>query len=222
MTEITQDNIDLQIREVSHEIRNHLSICDMYSQIIKRNLEKEGIENSSISNALDCIQKSIQIISANVLDLRSMNSNCSEKMDFKTTVLRGAELAKAYITDKDITFDIFIKHTADICVDENRFISCIVNIIKNGIEAIEIRGKIKLYGEIKGNNAFLTISNDGKPIAQSKQSEIFANGFTTKQHGCGLGLFICKQYLESQHASIELVKSTCSQTTFEISIPIVK
>ena len=42
------ETINNQIRYVSHEIRNHLSICDMYSQIIKKNLEKEGILNNSI------------------------------------------------------------------------------------------------------------------------------------------------------------------------------
>ena len=45
---ITDENLKLQIRCVSHEIRNHLSICDMYSQIIRKNLEKSKIENPSI------------------------------------------------------------------------------------------------------------------------------------------------------------------------------
>ena len=71
--ELSIDELNQQIRCVSHEIRNHLSICDMYSQIIKRNLEKEGISNNSIKNAIDCIQKSIQIIGANLLDLKSLN-----------------------------------------------------------------------------------------------------------------------------------------------------
>ena len=69
--ELTIEDLNQQIRCVSHEIRNHLSICDMYSQIIKRNLEKDGVNNSSIENALNCIQKSIQIIGTNLLDLKS-------------------------------------------------------------------------------------------------------------------------------------------------------
>ena len=36
MTEqLTPETLNQQIRCVSHEIRNHLSICDMYSQVIK-------------------------------------------------------------------------------------------------------------------------------------------------------------------------------------------
>ncbi len=221
MTEqLTQKNIDLQIRQVSHEIRNHLSICDMYTQIIKRNLEKEGINNDSINNAIDCIQKSVQIIGSNILDLKSINTNSAMIMDFKTTVLKGVELSKAYVCDKNIEFDVFIKNSANIFIDENRFLSCIVNIIKNGIEAIEIKGKIGIFGEIKGNHAILILTNNGKPIPPNKQEEIFTQGFTTKQTGSGLGLYICKKYLETQNATLNLAKSTKTETKFEITIPI--
>ena len=223
MTELlTEKELNLQIRCVSHEIRNHLSICDMYSQIIKKNLEKDGIKNSSIENALECIQKSVQIINANILDLKSLNTTAPQIIDFKSIVENGANLAKAYITDKDIQFEVFVKNTSNIYIDENRLLACIVNIIKNGIESIEIKGNIEILAEVKNNTAILKISNDGKPIPKDKQKYIFNQGYTTKKNGCGLGLAICKQYLESQGATLELIKSAKSQTTFEFKIPILK
>lgn len=223
MTELlTEKELNLQIRCVSHEIRNHLSICDMYSQIIKKNLEKDGIKNPSIENALECIQKSVQIINANILDLKSLNTTAPQIIDFKSIVENGANLAKAYITDKDIQFEVFVKNTSNIYIDENRLLACIVNIIKNGIESIEIKGNIEILAEVKNNTAILKISNDGKPIPKDKQKYIFNQGYTTKKNGCGLGLAICKQYLESQGATLELIKSTKSQTTFEFKIPILK
>ncbi len=223
MTELlTEKELNLQIRCVSHEIRNHLSICDMYSQIIKKNLEKDGIKNPSIENALECIQKSVQIINANILDLKSLNAATPHIIDFKSIVENGANLAKAYITDKDIQFEVFVKNTSNIYIDENRLLACIVNIIKNGIESIEIKGNIEILAEVKNNTAILKISNDGKPIPKDKQKYIFNQGYTTKKNGCGLGLAICKQYLESQGATLELIKSAKSQTTFEFKIPILK
>lgn len=223
MTELlTEKELNLQIRCVSHEIRNHLSICDMYSQIIKKNLEKDGIKNPSIENALECIQKSVQIINANILDLKSLNTTAPQIIDFKSIVENGANLAKAYITDKDIQIEVFVKNTSNIYIDENRLLACIVNIIKNGIESIEIKGNIEILAEVKNNTAILKISNDGKPIPKDKQKYIFNQGYTTKKNGCGLGLAICKQYLESQGATLELIKSAKSQTTFEFKIPILK
>lgn len=221
-TQISQDELQNQIRCVSHEIRNHLSICDMYSQIIKKNLEKSGIKNASINNALECTQKSVQIIGSNLLELKSLNSTPEQVADFHNIISRGIEMSKAYIIDKEIIFDVFIKNTTNILVDENRFLAVLVNIIKNGIEAIEIRGKIEILAEVKNGIGIIKISNDGKPIPKEKQNDIFTQGYTTKNNGCGLGLAICKKYLQDQNAELELTKSTKNQTTFEIRISALK
>lgn len=220
MTEqvLTEENIKEQIRYVSHEIRNHLSICDMYSQIIKKTLEKSGIENPSLNNAINCIQQSVKIIGTNLLDLKSINSNTIRIYDFETILHKGFEMSKAYTCEKNIEFEIFVKNSANIMVDENKFLAVIVNIIKNGIEAIEIKGKISLIAEIKDNKGIIRISNDGKPISKEKQHNIFECGYTTKKTGSGLGLAICKKYLTEQNATIELKKSVKGQTTFEIVI----
>lgn len=221
MTEtLTIEEYKQQIKCVSHEIRNHLSICDMYSQILKKNLEKNGIVNASIENAINCIQQSIKIIGTNLLELKSLNANCTQILDFKKIIETGIEMSKSYAYDKNIEFEIFIKNTAFIKADENRLLSCIVNIIKNGIEAIEIKGKISILAEIKDNCGIIKISNNGKIIPKEKQETIFEQGYTTKKTGSGLGLAICKRYLDEQNATFELTKSTKSQTTFEIRIPI--
>ncbi len=214
-TEISQ-----QIRFVSHEIRNHLSVCDMYSQILKKHMVKDGYSNSSVEDAINYIQKSLQIISMNVADLKSININKQSLLDFKTCVEQAFEMSKAYIEDKHIETEIFIKNSAMIKIDENRLTSCIVNIIKNAIEAIELKGKISVIGGIKDNFAVLKISNNGKPIPTDKQGKIFDCGYTSKQSGSGCGLNICKKYLNSQNADLELVKSNKSETVFKIKIPV--
>ena len=220
--ELSIDELNSQIRCVSHEIRNHLSICDMYSQIIKRNLEKNGISNSSIENALDCIQKSIQIITTNLLDLKSLNQNTPQILDFSNIITKAANLAKAYIIDKDIEFEIFVKNSANIYIDENKFLACLVNIIKNGIESIEGKGKIEVLAEVKESTGIIKLSNNGKPIPKDKQKQIFNQGYTTKKTGCGIGLALCKSFLEKSNATLTLTQSTKVKTTFEIKIPISK
>ena len=218
--ELTIEDLNQQIRCVSHEIRNHLSICDMYSQIIKRNLEKEGITNNSIENALDCIQKSIQIIGTNLLELKSLNQNTPQVIDFSKIITKGANLAKAYVIDKDIEFEIFVKNTDYIYIDENKFLACIVNILKNGIESIEGKGTIEVLAEIKENFGIIKLSNNGKPIPKDKQQQIFKQGYTTKTSGCGIGLALCKNFLESSGATLTLTQSTKAKTTFEIKVPV--
>jgi len=190
----------------------------MYSQIIRKNYEKSDIINESVENAINCIQQSIKIISSNLLELKSINPCSMQILDFEQIVKKGVEMSKIYAAEKNIEFETIIKNSGKIEADENRLLACIVNIIKNGIEAIEIKGKISVIGEMKEQNAVIKITNDGKPISKDKQQTIFTTGYTTKKTGCGIGLALCKRYLNEQNGEIELVKSGKGQTSFEIRL----
>lgn len=74
--------------------------------------------------------------------------------------------------------------------------------------------------EVKENFATIKIGNNGKTIPKEKQKDIFKQGYTTKKNGCGIGLALCKNFLESQKATITLAKSTKAITQFEIKIPV--
>ena len=219
------NNTDLvyeQSRCVAHEIRNHLSICEIYTQIIKRNLEQEGVENQSIDNALNCISKSLKIMCNSLIDLKSLNNIEQKECDIKAILEEGIKLSSVYIHDKEIKITADIKTNAKVFIDENKFLACIVNIIKNAIEAIDKKGKINVSLEIKSNNVHIKISNNGEPISALKQEEIFKEGYTTKPTGSGLGLHICSDNLKAQDAILRLNKSNAEITEFEIIVPVYK
>lgn len=215
------DLIKEQSRCIAHEMRNHISICELYTQIIKKNLEKEGIQNTSLNNALNCINKSLKIMSNSLLDLKSLDNFNLKKVNIKKVLEEGIKLATAYISDKKIKITSNINIDAEVFIDENKFLACIVNIIKNAIEAIKKEGKINVSLEIEGDYVHIKISNDGEPISQEKQKSIFEEGFTTKPTGSGLGLHICANNLKAQNATLKLAKSTTEITEFEIILPIV-
>lgn len=214
------DLIKEQSRCIAHEMRNHISICELYTQIIKKNLEKEGIQNTSLNNALNCINKSLKIMSNSLLDLKSLDNFNLKKANIKKVLEEGIKLATAYISDKKIKITSNINIDAEVFIDENKFLACIVNIIKNAIEAIKKEGEINVSLEIEGDYIHIKISNDGEPISQEKQKSIFEEGFTTKPTGSGLGLHICANNLKAQNATLKLTKSTTEITEFEIILPI--
>lgn len=219
------NNTDLvyeQSRCVAHEIRNHLSICEIYTQIIKRNLEQEGVENQSIDNALNCISKSLKIMCNSLIDLKSLNNIEQKECDIKAILEEGIKLSSVYIHDKEIKITADIKTNAKVYIDENKFLACIVNIIKNAIEAIDKKGEINVSLEIRSNNVHIKISNNGEPISALKQEEIFKEGYTTKPTGSGLGLHICSDNLKAQDAILRLNKSNAEITEFEIIVPVYK
>lgn len=211
--------ISEQSRCIAHEIRNHISICELYTRIIKKNLENEGIENASIDNAIKCITKSLKIMNNSLLDLKSLNKFSPEICDIQAVLQEGINLSTVYIGDKDIKINFDAKDTAPVFIDENKFLACVVNIIKNAIEAINEKGRINIQLKIQ-DKVVIKISNNGEQIKNPQ--EIFNVGFTTKQTGSGLGLHICANNLQAQNAELKLTQSTPEITEFEITLPVYK
>ena len=211
-----------QSRCIAHEIRNQISICELYTQIIKKNLEKNGIENQSLNNAVKCITKSLKIMSNNLVDLKSLGNFSPKILNIKDVLIQSINLSTVYISDKNIEIKTEFNKDANVFIDENKFLACIINIIKNATEAIREKGEINISLDTDLEFVYIKISNNGDAISEEKQKEIFNEGFTTKSTGSGLGLFICAKNLKAQNATLKLNQSNTQITEFEIVLPIYK
>lgn len=207
---------------IAHEMRNLLSICNLYSNIIEKQEHKIIFENKdvekSIKNARDCIKKSLKMTGNLLLDFKSLNNIDLKVYDLNEMVNSGIELAQIYSNNKVITFKKEIANTTEILVDETKFLTVLINLIKNAVENIEEKGEISIKTEVLEENAKITITNTGKPIGQEVQEKIFEEGFTTKASGSGFGLAICRKTLEEQFAQLNLIKSDATSTEFEVTV----
>lgn len=205
-------------RYISHEIKNQLSICDLYSGIIKRYTKNNEINDDTINHSIECIDKSVKISSRILQQLKSLNSK--ELQLFKTNRLveTAAELSQVYLDNKNIKFIVENNVEEEIFVDEILFISTIINLVKNASEAFEDfeseSNQIKISTKIVNDNVSIQVANNAKPITEPEK--IFEEGMTTKSTGSGLGLYICKRNIEDQCGQLSLLKSDEDSTIFEI------
>jgi signal transduction histidine kinase len=82
---------------------------------------------------------------------------------------------------------------------------------------------VSIRTEIVENQAFISISDNGKGMTEEVKSRIFDHLFTTKGvgKGTGLGLAIARQIVEDKHNGKLSVESQIGQgTTFSILLPI--
>lgn len=207
---------------IAHEMRNLLSICNLYSTIIDKQAAeieiKDEAAKKSILNARDCIRKSMMMTGNLLLDFKSLNKIDLKEHDLNEVIKVGVDLAQIYAKDKKIKFTINKIESVKILVDENKFLSVLINLIKNAVESIEQEGEIKIKTQIQENSVKITVANNGNPIPKEIQNKIFEEGFSTKASGSGLGLVICKKTLEEQYAKLELLKSDKDSTEFEITV----
>lgn len=100
------------------------------------------------------------------------------------------------------------------------------NLLKNAVNAIEGKGKIKV--EISANKikkqVFIDVTDTGKGIPRSKFETVFQPGYTTRKRGWGLGLSLTKRMIENYHDGQIFVRDSelGKGTTFRIVLKNIK
>ena len=217
---------DVNTRAVAHEIRNQLSICDLYTEVLKRYCRKNEIADGTITNALDCLTRAYKMANNVLIALKSTEVNDLKPHSLKALICTAENLTKVYFECKNIKY--IVENSVDemILADEDKFIAVLINLVKNAVEAFGIEeenlkdGKyIKIKTEKSGDFALVRVSNNAGKINDS--NKIFEAGYTTKTGGSGLGLMICKKSLEEQLGQLTLEHTDDDYTEFVIKIGLV-
>ncbi len=212
------------VREISHEVKNQLSICDLYSEIIKKYCAKNEIQDETILNATNNITRAIKMANNSLLALKSTQAKQIKPCSIKDIVSVAEDLTKVYFECKNIEYIVDNKLNLKIMADENALVSVLVNLVKNAVEAFNTEevlenGKyIKIKVEKRGEFVAIRVINNASKI--ENPDLIFEKGVTTKATGSGLGLSICKKSIEEQMGQIKLDHSNDKDTEFLIKFGI--
>ena len=216
-------------RAIAHEIKNQLSICDLYTEIIRKYCKKNNIEAETIENALNCLNRSVKMASSSLVALKANDNLDLRPHNLKSIIDNAVDLTKVYFECKNIEYSIENDLDKEILVDENRFVAALINLVKNAVEAFgedanndkngENGKYIKIKVEEDDNSALIKIRNNAERITQPDM--IFEEGFTTKRTGSGMGLSICKKSIEEQAGLLKLAHSGDDYTEFVIKIGLV-
>lgn len=105
-------------------------------------------------------------------------------------------------------------------LNEPLFHWVIENLCKNGIDAMEGKGKITIDFFEENNRTIVEVTDTGKGIPSNKRSEVFQPGFTSKERGWGLGLSLSKRIIKEYHNGKIFVKRSevDKGTTFRIEL----
>jgi C4-dicarboxylate-specific signal transduction histidine kinase len=103
----------------------------------------------------------------------------------------------------------------------------VVNLIQNAIDAMgsidKDRRVLQVSTEHNGAKAVsVTIEDTGPGIDPKKTDDIFAPFFTTKSHGMGLGLAICRMIVEHHDGELSVSSAEPRGAIFRIELPQMK
>ncbi len=219
------DYISTKSKIISHDIKNHLSIIDLYSKIMEKRLEHVNSAElkDSLTNAISSIKKSKDSIEVLLTELKTIQSAKLENLNFSKILGNSINLVKAKAQQSNVNIEITNSYDGDILADENKLLNVMINLFYNAIDAMsdsDNGGVIKIKTEVSEDNMLkIFVSDNGCGIKKENSKKIFEEGFTSKVTGSGLGLYISKEAMQEQYGDLKLISSNKKGTTFEISIP---
>jgi len=199
---------------VSHEIKTPLTS-------IKINLDILGNDNAIDSNSkklLHIMQKEVKRLT-NLLKNILMFSNQSKinfsDIDLKKLVEHVKEFLDPLLNEKNVTlFNNINGHY--VYGDAQQLRSLFIHLIENSLESMEEGGKIELSSELRENQCYIYVKDNGCGIICPEN--IFEPFITTKSTGTGLGLPIAKNIIDKHNGTIKLVSTKEGETIFEITL----
>lgn len=207
---------------LAHEIRNPLAGIAGVVEVMGRELPKE----SSSLAVLPEVQNEIQHIQAILSDLLAYARPRLPEFhpaDLNATVEQAVFLARQQVRTKPIEITLEPdKKLPRISHDPVQIQQVVLNLLLNGIQAVQSQGKIEVALRQEGECAVIRIRDTGKGIPHDSLPKIFKPFFTTRKEGTGLGLPLAKGIVESHNGKIEVTSVPGQGAQFEVWLPILR
>ena len=219
----TAEIISDKSRFIAHEIKNCLSIINLYSKIIEKRLPSVTAEDevfSSISNSLKNIVNASENVSTLISDLRCLSTPYVQELNIKNLILNTVAMCQEKAENSGVSIKVTKFDDYILSTDKTKFQCALTNLIFNAVEASSSGCEISIDLLIQTNQVKVFVKNNGAKITDNIKDKIFQADFTTKEKGNGLGLAICKQQMQMLGGNINLVHSNDVETLFEIVLPI--
>ena len=97
-----------------------------------------------------------------------------------------------------------------------------VNIIRNALDAMEDVTKPQLFITMAsiGEQVKIEFTDNGKGLSPQALERLFFPFETSKEHGLGLGMIICKRIIEEHHGEISASNNLDMGLTLTITLPL--
>ena len=215
---------------IAHDLRSPFNAIMGFSELLAEQIREKNYEN--IEEYADIIQNSSQRsmdLLKNLLDWARLQTG---KIEFKAVdfslndiVTETIALLNDAASQKSIQILNTINQEIKIHADPSMMGTILRNLISNAIKFSNPGGKITISTEQKENELVLLVSDNGTGISKADQlrmfkiEENFSLKGTQNETGTGLGLILCKEFIEKYEGKIWVESEEGVGSTFYFTLP---
>lgn len=216
---------------IAHEINQPLTAIAMYAQASLKLLARGDVDRDKLASALDKLNT--QTLRAGAIIERIQRFARAEQTQRLTVDVNGllTELSKlaegdARIHDVEIHLDLEERLPAA-RVDPIQIQQVALNLIRNAIDAMqEVACRhgncVTIRSRRRGPGVAVEVSDQGTGVADEQANLLFKPFHTTKKHGMGMGLSICRTIIDEHGGELRHRNNPQHGATFYFVLPAVE
>jgi signal transduction histidine kinase len=176
-----------------------------------------------VQKALEMLQvmnNSVKYADKIITDLRDFSA--TQAPTLKKTNINDIvqEMLRLIHAPRNLELRTEIGNIPEIEVDEDKIKRVFMNLVANGIQAMENGGILTISTRKVDNFVEISFKDSGIGIPKENMEKIFKPLFTTKAQGMGMGLAICKKFVENHGGIIQAESEEGKGATFTVKLPI--
>lgn len=206
---------------LAHEIRNPLAVIRGAADELALHASNETLQERLRSMVLRESRHLNEIVGG-FLDFARDPSTVRETMDVAELIEEiGDCVRQEFGSVASLNLDVDTG-VAPVLVlgDRAQLKQVLVNLARNGIEAMNTRGTLRISTLPKGGHIEVRIDDDGPGISPSEASKIFEPFYTTKAAGVGMGLAVCMRIITAHNGDIEVGTSPSGGCSMRVKLPV--
>ncbi|MGD6871926.1 ATP-binding protein [Sutcliffiella horikoshii] len=207
----------------AHEIRNPITTVRGFIQFINSDTKDENLKQFA-PLILDELDRTNKIITNYLTVARPTNFTLSY-IDVNKALQDSVELLRPFGSYRNVSIDLNLEGEHYIYSDEQHLKQVLMNIIKNGIEAVdeEQGGYVKIVkkpADERGQVEIIFVDN-GIGMSEEQLEKLGLPYYTTKTKGTGLGSMITNRLIHEMKGKIHYESKVHNGTSVTVKLPIV-
>jgi two-component system nitrogen regulation sensor histidine kinase NtrY len=207
-------------RRVAHEIRNPLSTLGLAVGRLERRFDALPPDDRRVtSEVIAAMRKEFEVLDDMAESFSVLGSMAEPPLRRPVDWNVLAQSVRALYGETSVRFQLELDEgLPPVAGDERSLRRALTNLVKNAIEAQDGGGSVTVRTARQAGQALVEVRDEGPGLSPAARERLFVPGFTTKEGGSGLGLFLARSIVEHHGGRVE-VDSSAAGTIIRLRFP---
>lgn len=215
---------------IAHDLRSPFNSILGFSELLSGNIRGYDIEKTEdYINRINFTARQTHYLLENLLTwARTQTGQLDfnpENTSLQPIIRQIVDILNSSARIKDISLNYFQSEDISIYADINMLKSILRNLLSNAIKFTRSGGKVDIYAISDLHQVKITIEDNGVGMNEETRTGLFLNNTnlttkgTAKEKGSGLGLILCKEFVEKHGGKIWVESDEGKGSKFQIIFP---